>query len=111
MGTEKIGTKRSRSESPKNEAENEIEESEEPPAKKTFSNDSGTSSPTEKIQKTISQEEKTEEFQEIKKEAGQYCSHESASEKAEEISTDVPNPPTAFPYPPLSAFQSPLASP
>ena len=81
IGTEKIGNKRNRSESPKIEAE--IEESEEPAAKKTFSNDSGTSSPTEKIQKTIlPSEEKTEEFpEEVKTEAEQFCSHESASEK------------------------------
>ncbi len=77
--TEKIGNKRARSESPKNESEAEIEENEEPPAKKLFSNDSGTSSPTEKNQKVIFEEQKTEFLEEIKKE-GQFCS-ESASEK------------------------------
>jgi len=78
IGTEKIGNKRNRYESPKIE----IEDSEEPPAKKTFSNDSGTSSPTEKILKIISQEEEITEFpEEVKTEAEEYCSHESASEK------------------------------
>ncbi|CAG5104829.1 Oidioi.mRNA.OKI2018_I69.chr1.g1581.t1.cds [Oikopleura dioica] len=111
---EKTALKRARPETPKSPDAPEDSETAEPPAKKAFSNDSGTSSPTEKLPKTVLPEEPEIDLSvDEQKEEEEIALNESSSEKAEEICTEncpTASQPTAFPFPPGGAFQPPPVS-